>query len=332
MAPKVQMRIRVDATATVANGLHTEKGVTYLYKNGIKQSGQQTINGVKYYFDPATKQMRTNYFLNQNGKTYYFDQTGHEYVDKFYSGWGHLYYFGKDGARFTKQFYNNWGHTYYFGEKGIRYTNQFYSGWGHLYYYGGNGALFVKQFYNNWGHTYYFGEKGIRYTNQFYSNWGHMYYFGGNGALVTNQAFKVGTKLYYTNNKGIISTGGRLTSDKSAVVNLAKQLASRHIPFIWAGASLSGMDCSGLVSYVYQHALNTTLPHNTVAQESHVIAKTVGQAQLGDLLFWGNHGSTYHVAIYIGNNQYIDAPKPGQSVGVRTISPYFMPAFAGTVK
>ncbi|MDV2576400.1 NlpC/P60 family protein [Lactiplantibacillus plantarum] len=30
--------------------------------------------------------------------------------------------------------------------------------------------------------------------------------------------------------------------------------------YVWGGASLSGMDCSGLVSYVYQHAAGITLP------------------------------------------------------------------------
>lgn len=63
------------------NGLVTENGNTYFYKNGTKQSGTQTINGKTYYFDSATKQMQKNYFLHSNSKVYYFDKSGIEYRD-----------------------------------------------------------------------------------------------------------------------------------------------------------------------------------------------------------------------------------------------------------
>lgn len=116
------------------------------------------------------------------------------------------------------------------------------------------------------------------------------------------------------------------------MTGLALKLASANIPYVWGGASLSGMDCSGLVSYVYQHAAGITLPHSTVAQESYVTTHSVADAQPGDILFWGSRGATYHDAIYIGNNQYVAAPTEGENVQVQTISSYFMPSFAGTVK
>ncbi|MCG0731108.1 peptidoglycan endopeptidase [Lactiplantibacillus plantarum] len=130
------------------------------------------------------------------------------------------------------------------------------------------------------------------------------------------------------------STTTSSTSDLAtgSVTGLALKLASANIPYVWGGASLSGMDCSGLVSYVYQHAAGITLPHSTVAQESYVTTHSVADAQPGDILFWGSRGSTYHDAIYIGNNQYVAAPTEGQNVQVQTISSYFMPSFAGTVK
>lgn len=122
------------------------------------------------------------------------------------------------------------------------------------------------------------------------------------------------------------------TSRAKAVVALAKQLANESIPYVWGGESLSGMDCSGLTDYVYQHAANISLGHYTVTQEGKVTKKTVAQAEPGDLLFWGSEGATYHVAIYIGNNQFVAAPQPGQNVEVETINSAFMPSFAGTVK
>nr|WP_309299933.1 NlpC/P60 family protein [Lentilactobacillus kisonensis] len=45
----------------------------------------------------------------------------------------------------------------------------------------------------------------------------------------------------------------------------------------------------------------------------------------------GLQGASYHVAIYIGNNQYVAAPQPGQNVQIQTINKAFMPSFAGHV-
>lgn len=116
-----------------------------------------------------------------------------------------------------------------------------------------------------------------------------------------------------------------------SVVSLAVKLANAGIPYVSGGSSLSGMDCSGLVAYVFQNAEGKSLAHYTVSLESEVTRKSVSDAQPGDLLFWGNHGSTYHVAIYIGNGQFVAAPEPGENVQVQSISSYFMPSFAGTV-
>ncbi|GEL89712.1 C40 family peptidase [Pediococcus parvulus] len=126
------------------------------------------------------------------------------------------------------------------------------------------------------------------------------------------------------------SSSSALTS--GSVVSLAVKLANANIPYFWGGSTLSGMDCSGLVDYVYKNAEGISLPHNTIALESYVTTESVSAAQPGDLIFWGSKGSTYHVAIYIGNNQYVAAPQPGQNVDVETISSYFAPSFAGRVK
>lgn len=139
-----------------------------------------------------------------------------------------------------------------------------------------------------------------------------------------------------TNNTAVAADTAASTNSSSdlttgSVVSLAVKLANANIPYVWGGASLSGMDCSGLVDYVFQNAEGISLPHYTVSLESCVSQHSVAEAQPGDILFWGNHGSTYHCAIYIGNNQYVAAPQPGQNVEIETISPYFMPSFAGTV-
>ncbi|MCQ0049826.1 C40 family peptidase [Pediococcus acidilactici] len=117
-----------------------------------------------------------------------------------------------------------------------------------------------------------------------------------------------------------------------SVTGLANSLANNTIPYVWGGKTPAGFDCSGFVSYVFQHAAGISLPSYTVAMESYVNKESVSAAQPGDLLFWGTPGATYHVGIYLGNNQYASAPTFGQNVKVQTISSYFYPSFAGRVK
>ena len=114
-----------------------------------------------------------------------------------------------------------------------------------------------------------------------------------------------------------------------SVVALAQSLTQQHIPYAWGGDDLAGFDCSGLVRYVFQQAIGKTLPHSSVAQEGYVQKKAVADAKPGDLLFWGTPGASYHVAIYIGNQAYVTAPGPGETVRVETMSSAFMPSFAG---
>ncbi|RJF49325.1 LysM peptidoglycan-binding domain-containing protein [Pediococcus acidilactici] len=117
-----------------------------------------------------------------------------------------------------------------------------------------------------------------------------------------------------------------------SVTGSATSLANNTIPYVWGGKTPAGFDCSGFVSYVFQHAAGISLPSYTVAMESYVNKESVSAAQPGDLLFWGTPGATYHVGIYLGNNQYASAPTFGQNVKVQTISSYFYPSFAGRVK
>ncbi|KRM90480.1 NlpC P60 [Liquorilactobacillus cacaonum DSM 21116] len=115
--------------------------------------------------------------------------------------------------------------------------------------------------------------------------------------------------------------------DTSSVVAAALSLTKLNIPYVWGGESLSGMDCSGLTAYVYAK-FGISLPHNTIAQEGYVTYESVSQAQPGDLLFWGSKGHSDHVAIYIGNGQYVHAPRTGETVRVGSIATY-APSFAG---
>ena len=104
--------------------------------------------------------------------------------------------------------------------------------------------------------------------------------------------------------------------DSSGVVSIAAQYLG--VPYVWAGATPSGFDCSGLVQYVYGQ-VGISLPHNTVAQWHDPIAASVPRDALepGDLVFFNRLD---HVGIYIGNGYFIDAPHTGADVRIDSLS------------
>jgi cell wall-associated NlpC family hydrolase len=95
-------------------------------------------------------------------------------------------------------------------------------------------------------------------------------------------------------------------------------------PYRYGGASPSGFDCSGLVLYSYKQA-GLSLPHGTDKQRSLSRPVKVADLRRGDLLFFNQEGKKYgHVAIYVGNGNFVHAPSSGKSVRRdRLDSPYW---------
>lgn len=94
----------------------------------------------------------------------------------------------------------------------------------------------------------------------------------------------------------------------AAVIAAAK--SQLGVPYVWGGTSpFVGLDCSGLTQYCYRQA-GIEITRTTYTQVAAALKKVpVFQARPGDVL-WNSH----HVAIYVGDGQYIHAPHTGDVV------------------
>ena len=101
------------------------------------------------------------------------------------------------------------------------------------------------------------------------------------------------------------------------ILTIAEQ--QKGVPYVWGGTSPMGFDCSGLVQYCCQKAGANIPPRVTTDYPLLASKYEVGwnDMQPGDILWNSNH-----VGIYIGNGNFIHAPKTGDVVKVTSISGY----------
>ncbi|MFJ8142672.1 C40 family peptidase [Streptomyces sp. NPDC096013] len=130
-------------------------------------------------------------------------------------------------------------------------------------------------------------------------------------------------------------------------------LSQRGVPYSWgggnangpsygiccspsgkSGTNIKGFDCSGLTQYAYAKA-GIPLPRVAAAQASagQRIPAGLGPSVLkpGDLVFFatapGHDSTIYHIGIYLGSGQMVNAPRPGTAVRLDAVST--MPGYAG---
>ena len=144
---------------------------------------------------------------------------------------------------------------------------------------------------------------------------------GSNGALDTANT-RLGRLQDQASNPTFIPGSlafGAAAGGNSGVVSIALQYLG--VPYVWAGATPRGFDCSGLVQYVFGQ-LGISLPHNTVAQWHDPAAVSVPRDELqpGDLVFFNGLD---HVGIYIGSGYFVDAPHTGTDVRIDSLTGWY---------
>jgi cell wall-associated NlpC family hydrolase len=105
----------------------------------------------------------------------------------------------------------------------------------------------------------------------------------------------------------------------SAVLREARRQAGK--PYVYGADGPGAFDCSGLVRYVFGHAIGRWLPHNAAAQYDVVQHISRRELEPGDLVFQESGGYPFHVGIYAGDDKWWQAPHTGARVHKQQIYP-----------
>ena len=96
-------------------------------------------------------------------------------------------------------------------------------------------------------------------------------------------------------------------------------LSRQGLPYVWGASGPNSFDCSGLVQWAMARA-GIQMPRVAADQARTGPAVPVSQLQPGDLLFYHTDptdpGYISHVAIYLGNDEMLQAPHTGANVEV----------------
>lgn len=125
---------------------------------------------------------------------------------------------------------------------------------------------------------------------------------------------------------GISGQYAAVAGDASTQAATIIEAAKRYLgtPYAWGGGGkngptagttgIVGFDCSGLTEYAFSQAGYDIGGWTGTQKDVGTAVASMADAQPGDLLFFGS--PIRHVAIYMGDNQLIHAPKPGDVVKI----------------
>lgn len=148
---------------------------------------------------------------------------------------------------------------------------------------------------------------------------------GGPTGLSTDGVDDLGDVPLIDTGYGNPNGGNYVTDDATTgetIVKVAKAMLGK--PYIWGGEDWNGADCSGLVQLAYKQA-GIEMPRLSNYQMNKGKQVDYKNLKPGDLIGWNNSNHVVgadHIAIYIGDNKYIEAPRPGASIRVSELMSY----------
>ena len=120
-----------------------------------------------------------------------------------------------------------------------------------------------------------------------------------------------------TASSGGITFGGAQAPNAKAAE--AVYWAERQIgkPYVWAAAGPDTFDCSGLMLWSYAH-VGINLNHYSGDQINEGKHVSRGDLAPGDLVFFGS--PIHHVGMYVGGDNFVEAPFTGENVRIARFS------------
>lgn len=100
-------------------------------------------------------------------------------------------------------------------------------------------------------------------------------------------------------------------------------------PYVYGATGPGSYDCSGLTQAAFA-SIGVDIPRTSQDQSTVGTPVSISALQPGDLIFWGGEGSAYHVGVFIGDGQYLDAANPSTPVAIHQLADY-MPDWAVNV-
>ena len=142
-------------------------------------------------------------------------------------------------------------------------------------------------------------------------------------AATSKNKHAVKTPVLSKNNSSLVPP---MAAKQSSEV-LSRAVNVLGTPYRWGGSSPSkGFDCSGLVKYAFNDVAAVDLPRTSNAMAAgHGVKVDRKDLKPGDLIFFNiKSRRVNHVAIYLGNDRFIHAPRRGKSVTIDTLKkPYW---------
>lgn len=295
VSPMVMADVQVGTGSTITtSGWQTINGKRYFVCEGVLLKGEQTIEGSKYYFDPSSGAMRTGWVKLSNGRVVFQDR--------------------KNGKRLSGGEARIDGSVYYLEPS----TGYRHSGWVKF-------SNLVYKWYDINGRRAQNVTRTVDGRSRTFDANGHVNKYGWQNPSQYFQAsnwpvkFKKPSPWNYATPSRLQTGASRKAAIDQMIRRAMEYRGSRYV-WDYALAPHQGVDCAGLVMQSlyatgmnldgynpYNHWYDPWHSHdaNNMRADKRFKKVPVSQRQRGDLVFWSGH-----VAIYLGDNQVIEAYPP----------------------